>query len=173
MHLIDSWTLPDGTPLHLRPARLQDAPALGRLIEGLTRRDLRWRFHGAVNGVPPERLARMACADPTRELALVVATSDPVGEHLVADVRCAVDGTGRCAEFALMVAIGWRRRGIGRRALLALQRTAAQRGLRWLYGSVRADNLPMLGLLRGCGFACTPDHHEPGLISTEARTHHA
>jgi acetyltransferase len=147
--------------------RAQDAPALDELIEALSGPDRRRRFHGAVSGVSRARLERMAAIDPRHELALVVTAEESAGETLVADARCVVDGTGQDAEFALMVAPHWRRRGIGEHALDALRRAAAQRGLRWLYGSVLADNAPMLALVRRCGFHCTPQRGDRHRWSVE------
>ena len=93
----------------------------------------------------------------------------PVGRQtLVADARYVVDATRRGAEFALMVAGAWQRRGIGERAVAALQRAAAAAGLRWLYGSVLADNAPMLALMRHCGFLCTRSRVDRDLVSVEA-----
>ena len=163
-----SRRLADGHTVVLRPVAAHDAPALEALIGDLSPRDRRWRFHGAVNGVTPARLARMVAIDPARELALVAATG-PDGGPLLADVRCVVDGDS--AEFALMVAADRRREGIGACALAELRRAARALGLRWLHGSVLADNLPMLGLLRREGFLCTPHRGDATLVVVEACLH--
>jgi acetyltransferase len=149
--------------------RAADAGAIEALIEGLSPRDRRWRFHGAVTGVTPWRLARMAEVDPLRELALVGVA--PVGGALLADVRCVIDDVGDdvsdAAEFALMVAAGHRRQGLGAWALAGLRHAAAERGLRWLVGTVCADNRPMLELLRGAGFLCTPRRRDGRWVAVE------
>ncbi len=165
----ECWSLADGTPLTLRALRPRDADALAQLIEELPTPDRRRRFHGAVNGVSTAWLSRLTSVDPAREIALVVTAQRRGQEHLVADARCVVDMTGQDAEFALMVAGGWRRRGIGQRALLGLAEAATARGLGWLYGSVLADNLPMLGLVRRCGFLGTPHRSDRRLIVVERR----
>jgi acetyltransferase len=165
MPALDDHHLPDGTPVALRAVCPRDTQALSDLIEGLSPRDRRWRFHGAVTGVAPARLERMACLDPQRELAFVAATA--AGGPLLVDVRCVVDAGGDGAEFALMVAAGRRRLGLGAWALAGLRQAAAQRGLRWLYGSTLADNLPMLDLLRAAGFRCTPHRADRRLVVAE------
>jgi acetyltransferase len=156
--------LADGSAAALRPVRSHDAAALQALIEGLSPRDRRWRFHGAVRGVTPERLDGMTRLDAARGLAVVVA-AEP-GGPLLADARCVLDGTGG-AEFALMVAAGRRRLGIGAWALAGLRAAAAARGLRWLHGTILADNTPMLALLRGAGFLCVPRHGDARLVGVE------
>lgn len=168
MPTFERWTLPDGTPLTLRPVQAGDAPALAALVEALPTQQRRWRFHGAVAALAGVRLERMTHPDPRHELALVVARPGPGGEELLADARCVVDATGRNAEFALMVAAPWQRRGIGARALAALQQAAARRGLHWLYGSVLADNAPMLSLVRQCGFRATPHRGGQPLVVVES-----
>lgn len=156
MDTIERWTGPDGTLLAVRPMRPADAPALQALVEALPAQDRRWRFHGAVRSLPADALVRLATDAAAGQVALAAFTAGSSMPRLVAEVRCAAVPDGDDAEFALTVAAGWRRQGIGAHCLAALQRVAAQRGLRWLHGRVLADNAPMLALLRRCGFRCTP-----------------
>ena len=67
-----------------------------------------------------------------------------------------------------MVAGVWQRRGIGERAVAALQRAAVANGLRWLHGSVLAENAPMRALMRRCGFLCTRSRVDHHLVCVEA-----
>lgn len=165
----ECWSLADGTPLTLRALRPSDAQDLEALIEELPTPDRRRRFHGAVSAASVAWLQRLASVDPARELAFVVTAQRRGRELLIADARCVVDPNGEDAEFSLMVAGGWRRRGIGQRALQALAEAAAQRGLQWLYASVPAENLPMLALVRRCGFLGTPHRSERTLVVVERR----
>ncbi|MCE9657997.1 MAG: GNAT family N-acetyltransferase [Burkholderiales bacterium] len=167
----EEWTLPAGTRLMLRAARADDAPALQGMIEGLSRADRRWRFHGAIAGLPAAELERMVASD-ARQLALVVVTPGPHGEQLIAEARCVASETvDAAAEFALAVAAPWRRCGVGFRVLHALQRAAWGRGWRRLFGSVLADNAPMLALMRSCGFDREPDAFERSLVHVTATLH--
>lgn len=167
MDFLDRWALPDGTPLSIRPVQPQDAGPLDALITGLPAGDRWWRFHGAVNGVTPQRLRSMVTPQAPEQLALVAWAHLPRGDVLVGDARCARDGAARSAEFGLMVAAGWRRLGLGERLMAALQAAAAGQGLRWLHGRVLADNAPMLALMRRCGFLCTPHRSEAALVVVE------
>ena len=154
------WEGPHGTALTLRPVRAEDHDGLDALIRSLTPRDRRWRFHGAVNALTPERLRAMVTPAPTQQIALVVVAHGPGRDALIADARCAIDASGEAAEFGLMVAPAWRRLGLGARATLALRDAAADAGLRWLHGAVLADNAPMLALVQRCGFLCTPNRRD-------------
>jgi GNAT superfamily N-acetyltransferase len=167
MNLCQHWTLPNGTPLTLRPVQACDAQGLDTLVKGLTPQDRRWRFHGAVNALAPEQLRGMAEPEAARQLALVVLVHLPGRDALIADARCAIDATGEAAEFGLMVATGWRRLGVGARAMAALRGAASDAGLRWLHGSVLADNAPMLALMHRCGFLCTPSRRDASVVGVE------
>ena len=167
MHLTQHWTGNDGTALTLRPVRANDAGGLDALVRSLAPRDRRWRFHGAVNALAPERVRAMAAPERSQQLAFVVIAHAPGHDTLIADARSAVDATGETAEFGLMVAPAWRRLGLGARATFALRDAAADAGLRWLHGSVLADNAPMLALVQRCGFLCTPNRRDARLIGIE------
>lgn len=169
MELDEGWMAPDGTPMRLRRLRRQDAPALGALLEALPPRDRLWRFHGAVNGLSQAQLERLTGADGTHHVALAVTAEAPERELLLAEARWVRDETGTAGEVALAVAPGWRRRGIGERCMRALLRAASARNLDWLYGTVLADNAPMLALIRRFGFQCGPKRGDRSLMLFETR----
>ncbi len=163
------FTLPDSTQLTVRSPEPPDAPALAALIGGLSPRDRRWRFHGTVNGIVPQRLLRMVDPQAPHELALVAIAHRDGLDTLVADARCSLVETGDAAEFALMVGDGWRHLGIGGFMVEQLRIAAADRGWRWLYGSVLSDNTPMQALMQRCGSFCAPHRSEAGIVVVEAR----
>lgn len=159
-----SWRPHGAAPVMVRPIVPADAIPLGELVTGMTPRDRRWRFHGGVNGLTQARLHAM-CSPGEAELALV-ATVDGA---IVAEVRCVLDVSGESAEFGVMVAQGWRRRGLASRCLDALASAAVTRGVLWLHGTVMADNAPMLALLRRRGYHCAPCREDAALVSVERR----
>jgi len=166
--LIDQWRHADGSRLTLRPVLPQDAAPLGEMISGLAPISRRRRFHGAINGAQPAWLAQMTCVDYRRHLALVVGDDSACGERLVADARYVADDDGG-AEFGLVVADRWHRRGVGDHALRALLAAAALQGLRWLHGEVLEDNLPMLALTRRLGFVRAHGGAAAGCVRVAAR----
>jgi RimJ/RimL family protein N-acetyltransferase len=173
MNLEQHWTGHDGTPLTMRLVRASDLSGLDALVKGMGPRDRRWRFHGAVNALSAARLRAMTAPTLAGQFAVVVVAHGPVGETLIADARCVVDASGESAECGLMVASAWRRSGIGARAILALREVAAHAGLRWLHGSVLAENQPMLALVRHCGFAFTANRRDASLVGFELQLQHA
>lgn len=163
------FTTRTGRRVLLRPVHPDDAAPLGQMFESLSPLARRWRFHGAVNGLPPHWLQQMAGADGHRCIAIVATVEHEGRELLVADARCVTDASDSAAEFAIAVAEGWRGLGIARRCLAALRTAAADEGLRWLYGHVMADNLPMVALVRRQGFTLTPHRANAGLLVAETR----
>jgi RimJ/RimL family protein N-acetyltransferase len=160
----DIWRLRDGTCITLRPIRPQDAPLLDAMLERLSPRARQHRFHGGVNSRP----ALLEPPDGSGQVAFVVTAERLAQVQIVAEARYATDPEGDSAEFALVVADHWQRRGLGERAMRALRNTAAHAGLHWLHGMVLADNRAMLGLMQRCRFCCTPDAEDPHLVHAES-----
>ena len=165
---IETCVPADASRQTLRPILPQDAGLLDELVRGLSPQDRRRRFHGAVN-LSPTRLQEMACVDFARRVALVVTATVGGAERLIADARYVVDADGLGAEFAIVVAAGWQRRGVGAWALRALQEAATGAGLQWLRGDVLHDNTPMLGLVQQCGFALSQDPDDDGVLRAQRR----
>jgi GNAT superfamily N-acetyltransferase len=167
--LIDVWRCRQGVRYTLRPVLPQDRGPLGELVRRLSRQSRYRRFHGAVNALPDETLRGLTHIDYREQMALVVTTAGKDDEHIVSDVRYCVGGDGDAAEFAIVVDDACQRRGLGLRAMRALDQAAARRGVRWLHGSVLASNAPMLAMMRRCGFSCMADRDDDGLVRVERR----
>lgn len=166
--LIETITRSRARPLTLRPILPQDADLLARLVDGLTPVTRRNRFHGAIR-LSASHLQQMSALDYRNHLALVVTTEVDGAEQLVADARYVVDPGGRGAEFALLVADGWQRQGVGAWAMQSLQRAATKAGLQWLHGDVLRGNLPMLSLMQRCGFALSPHAEDDQMVKAQWR----
>jgi acetyltransferase len=130
----------------IRPLRLQDAGAFRAFVERLSPESRYERFQYVVKEVSPALLRLLVEADPRTHVALVALHQGEV----VGEARYVRDGDG--AEFALAVADGWRRRGVGKRLLEALIASARRDGLRRLDGEVLASNEAMLGFIEQAGF---------------------
>lgn len=150
--LIDVVTLADGRRVTLRPVLPQDAELQQRLVRGLSAAARTQRFFAPIRELPADWLQRMTMVDHHHHVALLAETFDDRGAAAVGEARYAV-GAGGVAEFALVVADGWRRQGIGRRLLAMLCGHAREAGWARLEGEVLADNLAMVQLARSLGFA--------------------
>lgn len=165
--LIDVWRPDARTALTIRPVLPQDQPLVGNFFASLQPATRYRRFHGAVNVLSAARLAQMTRVDYTRHMALVVTMRDAAAETVIADARYVVDGSDASGEFAIVVADRWQGLGIGQRAMQVLTGAAAGQGLRWLWGDVMEDNMPMLALMRRSGFRSSAVLAGQGFVRVE------
>lgn len=144
-----------------RLARLwrSDRAALEGLYLGLRPEDRRMRFFGAVS----DARIRAYCASLGRPGDVVVgAWSDDDRLVGAAELRRSPDGR---AEIALVVADGWRRRGIGAALLGAAVTMARNRFERRLFVTCLAENRPMRTLAARAGVtAASPEGEVEGRL---------
>ena len=149
------WLAADGTPLHLRPVRMDDAGRLRRALDRLSPEARRQRFLAPVGGISEAFVRGLIETPHERQCTLLVLRREDGEEMPVAGGRFVVGDTpetGDACEFALIIGDAWQGQGIGRRLLRALIEAAEARGLRRMTGHILLDNRPMLALARHQGF---------------------
>jgi acetyltransferase len=151
--LIEHWTLADGREVTVRPVLPQDAPLTQAFVRALSPASRYRRFHMGLGQLPEQVLRHFTELDYDRHLALIAEEFDEDGaETLVAEARFVRQDDAPLADFAVAVADDWQGRGLGRRLIAKLARSAQRRGIRRLQGEVLADNARMLALLRDMRF---------------------
>jgi len=145
----------------IRPLARQDAPAFRAFVEGLSPRARYERFQCVVKEVSPSLLRLLVETEPPAHVALAAFA----GRELVGEARYACHEAG--AEFAIAVADGWRRRGIGGRLLDALLERARRDGIERLDGEVLAWNQAMLGFVERHGFRVRSHPADARLLRVE------
>lgn len=149
-------TLPDGTALLVRPIRPEDEARLARFHAGLSDRSVYQRYFRPIplaQRVRHARLSRLCFADFRTEIPLVVVRgAGGPDEEILAVGRLHREPGRPEAEFALVVADAWQRRGLGTVLLARLEAAARVAGCARLRGTLLADNLPMQRLCRQRGF---------------------
>lgn len=155
-HLTHSWRI--GTQsLVCRAIRPEDAQALGAFYQGLSQASRNLRFMGSVAKVSDALIARFCQIDYARDVGLVVIhQSDVVGT-----ARYDLDADGEAGEFALTIADGFQRMGLGSRLMHTLLQAAKDRGLTTIEGEVLTRNGPMLELMRKLDFRLSHDPEDP------------
>jgi len=143
-------TLRDGTVMHLRPIRPDDATLIKRFLEVVSPEDIRARFHGAMRDFSGPLLIRLTQIDYDREIALIGFVEGD--EMPLGVVRLYADPDNVDAEFAILVRSDLHGHGMGTTLMNRLIGLARQRGLARLVGSVLRDNTRMLHLVRELGF---------------------
>lgn len=139
-------TLKDGTHLHLRPIRPEDAPRLMEFYDRLSRHTAYQRFFTVMKRLPPDWARLLATVDYQRRLALVAESGPASAPELVAVARYEPAGDADTAEVAFVVQDGFQGRGLGVVLLHHLLEAGAARGIHRFRAYVLADNTRMLDL---------------------------
>jgi acetyltransferase len=149
----------------VRALRAGETGRLKAFFGGLSPAARRWRFHGAVNELPPAWIERMAHPDPCCEAVLLAETGEGAEARTVGEARYVAQGAAPgTRELAIVVADGWQGHGIGAALLCALEQAACRQGVLRLFGDVQRDNLAMLALATRAGYATGRHPNDPTLV---------
>jgi acetyltransferase len=145
-------TLRDGTQIHLRAIKPEDEPAWKDLIRRSSTESLWKRFRYLFKEATHEMASRFCFVDYDRELALcaeVIRDGQPL---LVAVARLVADPDHEEADYGVLVADEFQRRGLGRLLTEKCIEIGRSWGLAQIFGETTADNGSMLRIFRGLGF---------------------
>lgn len=162
--LAQTLALRDGTAVELRPIRPEDAALEQRFVAELSEESRYFRFFYRLHELTPRMLARFTQVDYDREMALVAVAPDaasPGGRRFIGVARYIANPDGESAEFAVVVADDWHRRGVARLLMSRLVACARKRGLARLQGSVLRANHDMLRFVASFGFSIADDPDDP------------
>jgi acetyltransferase len=142
-------------------ARAGDALLIADFYPGLSLDTRYERFFSHKPQFTPEELQRLSMPNPLTEVCVIALAVESDREIVVGEARCVVtrdSAAGREAEgeIAIVMADGWRRRGIGRRLLCALVAAARTNWYTGLLAYVAATNTGMLTLIRDFDFRSQP-----------------
>ena len=177
-------SLKDGTVVHLRPIRPDDAPRLVALFDRLSQQTAYQRFFSVLKRLPPAYARVFANVNYRQRLAIVAERETPTGSELIGVGRYEpADASGivptdvpadvpsiapTIAEVAFVVQDGWQGRGLGSILLDEVLRAGLARGVQRFRAFVLADNYRMLGLLAR-HTEITGRKLEEGVVSVEFR----
>ncbi|CAN5873367.1 hypothetical protein BH11PSE13_BH11PSE13_36750 [soil metagenome] len=156
----EQWHLPDGTPVCIRAIRADDLSMHADFVHGLS---FQTGYSRLLSPRMPqdEELRRMTDVDSRRELALVTTTSVEGRDQEMGVARYIRGATpetadiAEFAEFAIVIADAWQRRGLAMHLLERLIDAARQAGVKQLSDITLYDNRGMLALARKLGFKAT------------------
>lgn len=161
--LADDWTARDGSRVHIRAIRPEDAHMERRFVQRLSERSRLMRFMSAVRDLTPEMMSRFTQIDYDRELALVALVDDAE----VGVARYAANPDERSCEFAVVVADDWQGRGLGGELMRRIIKLAADRGFERMEGITLRENAAMQRLAGQLGFTVRPDPEDPQVYLLE------
>jgi len=150
--------LADGTRLFIRPIRSDDKPLL---VDGLARLSPESRYKRFLGPKPRftvSDLRYLTEIDGVDHVAYVALRGDAPKELIAVGRMVRSEMNPKAAEIAVTVWDDWQRRGIGKLLGDHLAMAARDRGIRYLTGTMAADNLAAHRLF----------HH----VSSQLREHH-
>jgi RimJ/RimL family protein N-acetyltransferase len=149
--LVQDVRLRDGSSVHIRPIRPEDAPRLQDLYGRLSRDTAYARFFTVMKRLPPDWARILATVDYRRRLALVAEHDGDHGVEVVGVARYEPTDEPDTGEVAFVVQDGWQGRGLGTILIRELLDAADARGIRRFRAYVLVDNRRMLDLIRRFG----------------------
>ena len=154
--------LPGGERVTVRPARPGDAEMLQAYVRELSASARYNRFFGPLRELQPAELARMTHMNGSSRATLIaeIGGSRPV---IIGELRYAILSDAAC-EFAISVAEGWRRKGLGNLMLGDLQCRVRALGVESLVGDVLRSNETMLAFARKAGLDIAARSDDPRAV---------
>lgn len=150
-------TLDDGTRVHLRDIRPDDAAELKRGFEQLSPTSRYQRFLGGISSLTASMLRYLTNVDGQDHVAIVATVADGDGERGVGVGRFVrLAGEPTVAEVAITVTDELQGRGLGRTLGTMLALLARERGIEHFRGEVLVDNVLCRELLLGLGATVAP-----------------
>ncbi len=146
--------LKDGTPVHMRAIRPDDAARERAFVTSMSDTSRYYRFLHPMTSLSDDMIARFTQLDYDREMALVALTEGKnKGETAIIGVaRYYPNADGRSVEFAIAIADLWQSKGLGEQLMQNLIALAREAGYAAIEGVVLHGNLGMLKLAQRLGF---------------------
>ena len=166
-HLIQSLKLRDGFEVTIRPIRPEDAQIEQSFVRNLSNESRYYRFMDGLRELSPRMLSHFTEVDYDRHMALIAISGRDGAEIQIGVARYLMDGDGRHAEFAIVIADDWQRKGLGTCLMQALIDAARSGGVRLLHGDVLASNHKMLALMSKLGFSVKFDGQDARTMRVE------
>ncbi len=142
--------LKDGTLIHLRAIRPDDAARERTFVAAMSDTSRYFRFLHTVTVLSDEMIARFTQLDYDREMALIAMTNDE--SEIIGVTRYHPNADGTSAEFAVAIADSWQNKGLGQELMQNLVACARAAGYAVIEGTVLQGNVGMLKLAARLGF---------------------
>lgn len=157
LQYVQPWMLLDGTPVTLRPILAEDEPLMIKFHQTLSDRSVYFRWlHmlGLSQRTAHERLIGVCFIDYDREMAFVADHLHPeTGQHEILGVgRIIKIRNADEAEFALLIADQFQRKGLGTELLRRLIQFGRDEKLQRLTGDILVENNGMQAVCKKLGF---------------------
>jgi acetyltransferase len=161
-------TTTGGLHVTLRAIKPEDEPLWHEMLDACSLQTIAMRFRGMVK-YTHEMATRYCFIDYDRELAIVPELETEDGTRKLLGVgRLVADTDRENAEYALLVADPWQRRGLGDLLTDYCLEVARSWGISRVYAETTVDNDNMIGVLKKHAFTLTR-RVEEGIVVGERR----
>src|SRR5262249_12410228 len=158
VHLIDVMRTADGCRITIRPTLPQDRELQKEFFRSLSAESRHSRFMTPLKELPDALAEQFASINYRSHLALLAEVFDGGRETMIGEARYVVDANDReLCEFAISVADGWRRCGLGSALLRRLGHDAAASWISLMSAHTLVSNNAMLGLAVRAGYRVVAD----------------
>jgi acetyltransferase len=162
---VSDWALKDGASVHIRPIRPEDEPMVIAFHAGLSEQSVYMRYLQPLSlavRTGHDRMIRICFNDYDREIALV---AERAGE--IAGIgRLIKLSKGNAAEWAILIADKYQRKGLGEELLRRLVQIARDEKLSCFVADIHPENRGMQRVAQKVGFKLRFDGDE-GLMKAE------
>ena len=155
--------LRDGSRIVIRPIQPADAAMERTFIEGLSPQSRRFRFLETLQSPSDSLLRQLTLINPLTDVAYVAIVDDGLRNQEVGVGRFSAALNSDECEFAIVVADGWRQKGLGTILMHNLVEAARTMGVAHMYSSDAWDNDLMRKFAAGLGL----DHHQDPQDATQ------
>lgn len=162
---VEEIVLRDGTRVHLRPIRPDDAPRLQQTFSMLSPQTIYMRFLNTATGLSDEQARYLAEVDYHTRMALVGTIIEEGEERIIAVARYGmlIDREPGLAEAAIVVRDDYQSRGLGRISMERLVKYASENGVNAFVASIHTANFRVLDFIRSSGLPMDKKMVEPGI----------
>ncbi len=155
----DRISLNDGQKVLLRPIMAEDEPRHREFITNLSQDSKRFRFFEVIDRPDVKFVRHFTQIDYDREIAIIAEINQKGIKTTIGVARLIENVLDNTAEFAIVVADAWQRKGLGTRLIRHMVRIARQKKISKIYINFLKDNHTMKLLASQAGFDIkeTPD----------------
>jgi acetyltransferase len=155
--------LRDGTLVHIRPIRKQDADLELAFLNGLSPEMRGLRFLGLIREPGPDVARGLTDLDPRHAAGFIAVVSDAGRERQIGAAHFHVSPKGDSCDCSVTVSDEWQKRGVGSSLMRVLIEAARERGIRHLRAFAPAHSDGSHHLAAHLGFQRSLDLHDPAV----------
>lgn len=152
-HLISHYSLSDGTPITIRPVRLDDAEIIKEFIRHLSSELKHLNYMENFKDLPTSMLTRLIHIDYKNTMTLIATYQENGKENVIGMVHYIADADGQSCEFDMIVTDAWQNKGAGSQLTKLLIAAAKENGMKSIKIIILASNVAGLTLAKNFGFS--------------------